>query len=192
MDRRKYLSELEVKLLRQSTANWASADLLAGRLTGPHVWMVVDLALRTGLRVSEMTAIRIEDIDLKRKFITVTRRKKKTKVTESLPISDGLTKHLKDYINGRTKGPLFIGQRGPLTKSGMQQVWKSAIRRANLPKEYSIHCARHTLATILLKESGNLRKVQKRLGHTSPVTTANMYADVTDDDMMESLNNLYQ
>ncbi len=192
MDRTKYMSESEVKSLRQITADRAAADLLKGRLAGPRTWLIVDIALRTGLRVSELAAIQVEDIDLKRNFIKVSRLKKKKKAVESLNICDGLVKHLRDYLNGRTGGALFIGERGPLKSSGLQQAWKSAIRRANLPKEYSIHCARHTLATMLLKESGNLRKVQIRLGHSSPTTTANMYADVTDEDMLESLSKLYQ
>ncbi len=58
---------------------------------------------------------------------------------------------------------------------------------SGLPEEYSIHCARHTLAVHLLKKTGNLRQVQKQLGHTSLVTTANMYADVSDEDIRPSL-----
>ena len=88
-------------------------------------------------------------------------------------------------------GALFIGQRGALSAQGLQQTWKSAIRHAGLPKEYSIHSARHSLAVRLLKKTGNLRQVQKQLGHTSPVVTANMYADVSDEDMQNGLTGLW-
>ena len=63
--------------------------------------------------------------------------------------------------------------------------------RAHLPAELSIHAARHSLAVFLLKKTGNLRLVQKQLGHSSPVTTATMYADVPFDDMQSGLSGLY-
>ena len=44
----------------------------------------------------------------------------------------------------------------------------------------------------LLRKTGNLRQVQKQLGHASPATTANMYADITFEDMQNELNGLYQ
>ncbi|MHC4708792.1 MAG: tyrosine-type recombinase/integrase [Planctomycetota bacterium] len=55
----------------------------------------------------------------------------------------------------------------------------------------SIHCARHTIVVHLLRKTKNLRQVQKQLGHTSPVVTANMYADVSSADMQAGLEELY-
>jgi integrase len=151
--------------------------------------MVIDLALATGLRVSELAAIQIKDIDLKRGFIRVQRKKE---VVDSLAISPELIKHLKEYIEDRTTGKLFVGERGDLTMYGLQQIWKSAVKRAGLPKELSIHSARHTMAVHLLKKTGNLRQVQKQLGHASPATTANMYADISFEDMQNGVTGLYQ
>ena len=90
-----------------------------------------------------------------------------------------------------TKGPLFVGCRGPLTAQGLQRIWKAAVRRAGLPAELSIHSARHTLAVHLLRKTGNLRQVPKQLGHSSPATTANMYADVSFEDMQTGVTGLY-
>lgn len=59
------------------------------------------------------------------------------------------------------------------------------------PTELSIHSARHTLAVHLLRKTGNLRQVQKQLGHSSPTITAALYADVTFEDMQDGLNGLY-
>ena len=75
---------------------------------------------------------------------------------------------------------------------GLQQMWKAAVERAGLPEELSIHSARHTLATHLLKKTGNLRQVQKQLGHASPATTANMYADISFEDMQDGVTDLYE
>ncbi len=86
---------------------------------------------------------------------------------------------------------LFVGERGPLTAQGLQRVWRWAVKRAGLPRELSIHAARHTLATHLLRKTGNLRQVQNQLGHSSPTTTAAMYADVSFEDMQESVSGLY-
>ena len=75
------------------------------------------MALQTGLRVSEMAALRVEDVDFKRSALTVTRSKKQRRRPETLAISNGLAKHLKEYLKwaDQKKGPLFIGKRGPLS-----------------------------------------------------------------------------
>ena len=199
MDRTKYMDELEVRLLRAMTENRAVRDLKTGRIGGVLAWAVVDTALSTGLRVSEMAALKVGDVDLKRSCLKVARLKRKKPVTETIMLSPEFAEHLAEFIAWKTtldqptgKGDaLFVGKRGPLTAQGLQQIWKRAIRRAELPKELSIHCARHTLATHLLAKTGNLRMVQKQLGHASPTTTANMYADVSDTDMAAGMTGLY-
>jgi Site-specific recombinase XerD len=193
VDREKYMSKDEVKQLRTITEGQSILDLKKGRVKGVIAWMLVDLALSTGLRVLELAAIKIEDVDFKRGSLKVIRVKKRNRKVESLAIGKDLVKHLKEYIDwtGRIKGPLFEGQRGTLSRAGLQQVWKAVIKRAGLPSEISIHCARHTLAVHLLKKTGNLRQVQKQLGHASPAVTANMYADITFEDMQDGVNSLY-
>ena len=69
---------------------------------------------------------------------------------------------------------------------------KRNIKRAGLPSELSIHSGRHTMAVHLLKKTSNLRLVQKQLGHASPATTANMYADISFEDMQEGVTGLYE
>ena len=128
MDRRKYMDTDEVKQLRQSTANWSAGDLAAGRRQGPLAWMLVDFTLRTGLRVSEIAAVTLADIDQKRQIITVTRVKRKKRVSESLNIDSGLARHLHDYIADQrptsTSNSLWIGKRGPLSPQGLEVLWK--------------------------------------------------------------------
>ena len=194
IDRTKYMDMDEVKQLRTVTEAQSILDLRNGRVTGPLNWMLVDLALTTGLRVSEMAAIKIQDVDLKRGCMTVARLKRKKKFTESIALGKDLVKHLRQYIAsiGKKKGPLFVGKRGPLTAQGLQRVWKAAIKRTGLPADLSIHCARHTIAVHLLRKTGNLRQVQKQLGHASPATTANMYADISFEDMQNGVTELYE
>jgi integrase len=193
IDREKYMDAEEVRQLRMVTEAKSIVDLKKGRIKGPLAWMLVDLALSTGLRVAEMADMKIEHINFKRGSIKVKRLKRKKKVIETIAIGKDLLQHLQEYLEwaGRSKGPLFVGQRGPMTYRGLQQMWKAAIKHAGLPEELSVHSARHTLATHLLKKTGNLRQVQKQLGHASPATTANMYADIAFEDMQDGVNGLY-
>lgn len=193
IDREKYLDAREIKQLRTVTEARAITDLKKGNISGVISWMLVDTALSTGLRVSEITAIKISDIDLKRSAIKVIRLKRKKKITETLAIGKELLQHLKEYIDwtGRKAGNLFVGQRGNMTAQGLQHIWKTAINKAGLPKELSIHSARHTIAVHLLRKTNNLRQVQKQLGHASPSTTANMYADISFEDMQNGVTGLY-
>ena len=193
IDREKYMDADEVRQLRTVTEAKSIVDLKKGRIQGPLAWMVVDLALSTGLRVSEMADLKIQDVDFKRGSLTVIRLKRKKRRKETMAIGTDLMNHLREYLewDDRAKGPLFMGQRGALTSRGLQQMWKAAVERAGMPEELSIHSARHTLATHLLKKTGNLRQVQKQLGHASPATTANMYADIAFEDMQEGVNGVY-
>lgn len=189
--RSRYLEMEEVKRLKDSAELQSIKDLRTGHAAGPLEWMVVDTALSTGLRVAEIASVLIKDIDFKRGFIRVERRKRKKRIVDELAVSPEFITHLEEYISGRKSGLLLIGKRGPLTRRGVQQAWQRAVKRAGLPVEYSIHSARHTVAVHLLKRTRNLRQVQKQLGHASPTTTANMYADVSFEDMRSGMTGLY-
>src|SRR6056297_3620206 len=167
VERQKYLDGDEVTRLRTVTQARAITDLAAGRTTGVVNWMVVDLALGTGLRVSEMARITHADIDLRRGFLRAWRMKRRNPSTETIALGKDLIDHLKEFIEwkslvGQETGddsPLLVGKRGPLTDRGLQQIWKSCCKSAGLPKELSIHAARHTLAVHLLAKTQNLRMV---------------------------------
>ena len=182
MDRVKYMDLDEVNRL-----------IAQAQKDGGVIYLTVDMALQTGLRVSELIKIQVEQIDFLRGSIQIERNKRKKKVLESLPISKELKNHLVLYLKNRKPrtGPLFIGRKGPLTYRGLQQIWNACRKRAGLPKGLSIHSARHTMATMMITKTGNLRLVQKQLGHASPVTTATMYADCPFEFHQDSLNGLY-
>lgn len=193
MQRNKYMTMDEVKQLRSTSEGWALRDLAAGRQRGPLVWLVVDVALSTGLRVGEISAIKVEDCKLSRDYIEVTRSKKRgERKPEALQISKDLRDHLRQWIGDRKAGSLWLGERGDLTAQGLQRIWKAAIKRAGLPSTISIHQARHTLATHLYQRTRDLRLVQKQLGHSSPTTTAQMYAEVLPEVVQTALDTLYQ
>ena len=135
--REKYMDGDEVRQLRTVTEAKSIVDLKKGRIQGPLAWMVVDLALSTGLRVSEMVDLKIQDIDFKRGSLKVVRLKRKKKTKETMAIGDDLMSHLREYLewDDRAKGPLFMGQRGPITYRGLQQMWKAVVKAPQPPLE---------------------------------------------------------
>ena len=200
VDRDKYMNDQEVQLLRTVTQAHAITDMQAGRVRGVLAWAVVDVALQTGLRVCELIRLNVGEFDAKRRALKAWRHKRREPVRETIALSKELSAHLNQFIEWKRsagqatdkQSPMFVGKRGSLTVSGLERIWKAAVRRAGLPEELSIHSARHTIAVILLKKTGNLRFVQKQLGHASPATTANMYADISFEDMQDGLNGLYK
>ena len=200
IERTKWMDNREVQQLRTVTQAWAITDKAAGRVQGILTWAVVDAAMLTGLRVSELSRLNVGDVDVKRGLLQVTRSKRRDAKPEALAIPHELVQHLRDFIEWKSDAeqdtspdaPLFVGKRGNrLTVSGLQRVWKRAIHKAGLPDEYSIHSARHTVAVALLRRTANLRHVQKQLGHSDPSTTANMYADVSFEDMQNGMSGVY-
>ena len=84
--------------------------------------------------------------------------------------------------------PQMSSKHGVLTLGTLLEQTRTRLAHVlRLPKELSIHSARHTIAVQLLKKTGNLRLVQKQLGHASPATTANMYADISFEDMQNGV-----
>ena len=152
IDRTKYLNNEEVGCLIAACQSRTTK-------TGKRAWMLVDFALSTGLRVSEIASVRIEDIDWKRELVTVTRLKRRPHKRESLELKESLIPHLREYIGDRDSGSLFIGSRGPLGRGGLRLIWLRSLKLAGLPK-MSIHSARHTCGTQLYEETHDLRLVQ--------------------------------
>ena len=199
IDRTKYLDAGEAQRLRTTTEAWAITDLERGTRQGVVAWALVDTAMLTGLRVNEIAQLRVGDLNGGRTSLRVHRTKRRRAVTETLAIPPELVKHLRQFIDWKKSASeatdpgsaLFCGKRGPMTVSGMQKLWKVAVKRAGLPRELSIHSARHTMAVHLLAKTKNLKQVQQQLGHSSPVVTANMYAQVQFDEMREGVTRLY-
>ncbi len=150
-------------------------------------YFVALLALRSGLRVSELAALKIGDLFLegKKEHYLIVRRGKGGK-RRDVYLDDKLTKELRLFTRHKKnwgectlpESPLFSGRGGNhYTTTALHISFKEVLKAAALPKHYSIHSCRHTYATMLLAKSANLRFVQKQLGHASINMTAH-YADV--------------
>lgn len=191
MRRDKYLSEQEFRRLIAITRTRAHTSPTRGNVSR---WLVVDIALQTGLRVGEMAKLTVADYHGPHRTLNVWRTKKQAPTRDQIAISPSLCAHIDSILQQRggsaPTGALFVGERGPMTKRGLQQAWTRACELAGIPG-VSIHGARHTLAVHLLRRSKNLRLVQKQLGHGDPATTANMYADVPHEDRLEALTGVF-
>jgi site-specific recombinase XerD len=133
---------------------------------------ILTLAYSGGLRVSEITNLRPEDIDPVRKVIYI-RRAKGRKDRYTL-LSDKAFALLSKYIDIYKPGKwLFEGQYPgrPISIRTAEKIFKNACRSAGIAKDVSIHCLRHSFATHLLENGTDIRYIQELLGHASSKTT---------------------
>lgn len=126
--------------------------------------LVVRLIYATGVRVSELCAMRVEEIDLDDGVIRVVGKGNKERIVF---LDDATADALGEYIGARASGPLFPGYGGkPISTRTVQLLFK---RYA--PEGVTPHTIRHSYASELYRRSRNLRVVQENLGHTSIKTT---------------------
>jgi integrase/recombinase XerC/integrase/recombinase XerD len=126
--------------------------------------LIVRTIYATGVRVSELCNMNIEDIDFDEHTIRI--RGKGDKIRTVFVDDDSLTDTLK-LIGNRIVGPVFIGQQGKnISSRAIQHIFKNYA-----PSGITPHKIRHSYASELYKRSKNLRVVQENLGHTSIKTT---------------------
>lgn len=163
-------------------------DLMKGRITWVVRYTLVNLALYSGLRVSEIAKLKIQDLNLDKvddPYLYV--RNGKRGKSRDVYLDKELVKELKKYISYKKKTlkesvepevPLFAGRNGKhSTTTTLQISFKKAIEEAGLNPKYSIHNARHTYGTHLYHTTQNLRYVQKQIGHSN-ITMTSLYADI--------------
>jgi integrase/recombinase XerD len=131
-------------------------------------------AYAAGLRVSEVTRLRVTDIDSQRMVIRVAQAKGQK--DRYVMLSPRLLEILRDYWRAaRPPGDyLFPGTRWdqPLSTDTVQEAARQARQRAGLSKHVTVHTLRHSFATHLLEAGTDLRTIQVLLGHRSFSTTA--------------------
>lgn len=183
----KFLDREERRMLIKTAREKSELDLLYGRRTWPVRYMLIDLAFYSGLRVAEISALKVGDLELRPADPHLFVEKGKGNKKRAVYLDKELVKHLKEYLKLKknswgeaidSDAPLFPGRDGehckPIT---LMKSFKVALKTAGLPERYSIHSARHTYATFLLHDTKNMRYVQRQLGHSSIAMTA-LYADI--------------
>ena len=154
---------------------------------------VIGLMLYVGLRASEVLSLRINDFNLSEKTFRVRGKGDKERV---LPIPDKLMKILKNAIK-RKKDLVSLGRynakrdnnpENPLLYSPTYRTFARKIKEIGMLAGVDLvsHMLRHTAATSALQKTGNLRTVQKLLGHKDPRSTA-IYTKVTVEDLRKAV-----
>jgi len=153
-----------------------------------------DFVRATGQRKSECYLLRWAEVDWGTRRIS---RKGKGGRTITVPITDAIREilwqlrgHHPDrvftYVAEHTRNGRVKGQRYPITKNGLNTRWRR-IRTAAGLTDFRFHDFRHDLATKLLRDTGNLKLVQKVLNHADIKTTVR-YAHVLDEDIAAALD----
>lgn len=140
--------------------------------------VLLALIYSAGLRVSEVCALKITDIDSDRMQIRVSQSKgnKDRYVILSQKLITGLRKY---YLSSKPKVYLFNGkEKGkPLGHSAVQQTFRLAMKKARINKQASVHTLRHSYATHLLEDGVDIVTIKELLGHATIETTM-MYLHV--------------
>ncbi len=145
---------------------------------------VLELAYASGLRLSELKNLRLEQLHLDAGFINVIGKGNKERV---VPVGKKAVEALNRFIeNGRPKlvtpkspANVFLTQRG--TPFAAVTLWlriKNRVRRAGIARNITPHMLRHSFATHLLEHGADLRVIQELLGHAS-IGTTEIYTHVT-------------
>lgn len=143
---------------------------------------MLKLCYGMGLRVSEIINLKITDIDSKNMQVFIERAKGKKDRYVNLP--ESILGQLRTYF--KTYKPqkyLFEGQYGgQYNRRSVQQVFKAAMKRANINKAVGIHSLRHSFATHLMENGTDISFIQQLLGHNS-INTTLIYTHVTKKDL---------
>ncbi len=147
-----------------------------------------ELMYSSGLRRSEVTGLKIKDVDFFNGVVRVLGKGRKERL---VPVTQTALQALKDYLATR-KNPqpgdaLFLNKNGtPLTGDGLAYLFKNTAISSNLARRVTPHSLRHTFATHLLGHGCDLRSLQEMLGHQS-LSTTQVYTHVS----LEQLKSVY-
>ncbi|HHW37100.1 MAG TPA: site-specific tyrosine recombinase XerD [Bacillales bacterium] len=138
---------------------------------------MLELLYATGIRVSELVALNLEDVNVSLGFVRCSGKGKKERV---IPLGKIATTSLVNYLEHARKKllkekeneALFVNHHGQrLSRQGFWKILKGIGKAANIEKELTPHTLRHSFATHLLENGADLQAVQEMLGHADISTT---------------------
>ena len=150
--------------------------------------LILELLYGTGVRVSELVNIKINDINKEQRKIKIFGKGSKERyVLYGDYASDVLDKYLKDiYPSLRKQGDYLIlnSHGGKITTTGVAYLLDEMIKKTSIHKNISPHMLRHTFATHLLNEGCDILSVQELLGHES-LSSTQVYTHVSKERLKE-------
>lgn len=173
----KPISVSEVRLLLEQPAKSSTPDAKRDRA-------ILELLYASGMRVSELVSLNINDIDLTNGYVKCFGKGHKERL---IPVYQRAVIAVTDYIKDgrphlvRTKDEkaVFLNQRGDrLTRQGLWQILKGYAKAVKLQAEITPHTLRHSFATHMLDGGADLRVVQELLGHAN-ISTTQVYTHLT-------------
>ncbi|MCP4502865.1 MAG: site-specific tyrosine recombinase XerD [Deltaproteobacteria bacterium] len=160
---------------------------------GLRDYAMLEVLYGTGLRVSELVHLAIEDTDLERGFLLTRGKGNKERV---VPLGEHAIQAIRAYLDGSGRSyflsgktsPFLFLSRGdkPMTRQGFWKNLKRYARDAGITKDISPHKLRHSFATHLVERGADLRAVQAMLGHAD-LSTTEIYTHVN----RERLRSIY-
>lgn len=150
--------------------------------------LILEMLFATGLRVSELSNIKIKDIDFSEREIKIMGKGSKERFVfynkECAIVLDSYLKECRSkLLNGKGSEYLFINHLGDkLTDRGIRLIIDKIVKKSCIKSKVSPHTFRHTFATMLLNEGCNIKSVQELLGHSSLGTTG-IYTHLTNDEV---------
>jgi integrase/recombinase XerD len=151
---------------------------------------MLELMYSSGLRVSELLNLNVNDIDFDMNIVRIFGKGSKERI---MPINEIATSYLYEYINiyrktllkNKVNDILFLNSRGEsLSRQGFFKILKEIAREKGIKKELSPHTLRHSFATHLLNHGADLRSIQTMLGHEN-IETTQIYTHVSNNMVKE-------
>lgn len=148
---------------------------------------VLELLYSSGIRVSELTALNVGDLDLAAGMVRVMGKGRKERI---VPVGSKAVAAVGDYLleRGNPPGvsPLFLNSRGArINRRSVARIVDLHVGKISAFRNISPHTLRHTFATHMLEGGGDLRAIQELLGHAS-LSTTQKYTHVSIDRLMEA------
>jgi integrase/recombinase XerD len=154
---------------------------------------MIEVLYGCGLRVSELTELKISDINFKENFLQVEGKGEKIRL---VPLADFTITLLRDYIknvrqnqkiNPKHEDVVFLNSRGTaMSRVIVFIIIKELAEKAGIKKNISPHTFRHSFATHLLQNGADLRFIQEMLGHSS-ITTTQIYTHLETEELRKTI-----
>jgi integrase/recombinase XerD len=147
---------------------------------------MLELLYATGLRVSELVSLDVEDINMSGPYVRCMGKGSKER---TIPIHEHAATAVAEYLDegraplvkARKESALFVNRRGErLTRQGFWLILKQYAKEANITTPVTPHTLRHSFATHMLRGGMNLRHVQELLGHAN-ISTTQVYTQVANE-----------